>query len=265
MDCQQALDILDSTFPDSNNQSAPEHSAAATHLQECPQCSARFQNRQELDQVIGRVIQDVPVPVDLKRKILDQLASADSTSATASETTIAATPAFSRRHQLRLLFSVSACVVAGLALWWFSPFGSSSQLTLDELQAELEEMKYDLKTLPDFDGHFKASLPSSRWRRLVGSARGFHQESGGKHLVALHEFRFIGSRGSPVTGILLILKKSLVAEVPPARYFSPSHARYEPVPNMAWNQGELVYVCLIPNGDPQSLDLLRQILQNGLA
>jgi hypothetical protein len=57
------------------NLDAAEHAALQQHLEKCPECASLTQAEQRLDQALGQLMRDVPVPADLKQKVLHRLAA----------------------------------------------------------------------------------------------------------------------------------------------------------------------------------------------
>ena len=53
---------------------AAEKAALQQHLDGCPDCAARAQAERHADEALTKLMQDVPVPADLKGKLLKRLA-----------------------------------------------------------------------------------------------------------------------------------------------------------------------------------------------
>ena len=52
---------------------AIEREAIAEHLHSCPDCAALAQAERHVDELLGQVMRDVPVPGDLKQKVMKRL------------------------------------------------------------------------------------------------------------------------------------------------------------------------------------------------
>jgi hypothetical protein len=75
MDCKSARILAGFTKP-GNSELDPELRAEFdSHLSGCPLCREQFRSEQDFDLRVGRIIRDVPVPVGLKSRILDELAA----------------------------------------------------------------------------------------------------------------------------------------------------------------------------------------------
>ncbi|MCH7689117.1 MAG: hypothetical protein IH899_20995 [Planctomycetes bacterium] len=159
--------------------------------------------------------------------------------------------------------------MAGFAAWWiYQP--EPDRLTLEQFCFRLDSRNYALNSLSEFDENFEATVPADGWQsrgiRFASSVRGFQKIRNGKHMTALYEFRFGGRGAIPQRGILMVIPISSVEDPPSASYFSLSNSNslYSTVPNVVWTNNGLVYVCLIPGGDPHSFDLLMRALQSEL-
>ncbi|MCH7987858.1 MAG: hypothetical protein IID46_01770 [Planctomycetes bacterium] len=279
MDCRTALELLEVAGPDSEDRDDREFASAAIHLENCPQCADQFRNLQIFDQKVGQAMRDVTVPPGLKEKLLEKYQAGSrlaehsarlerpSTHSTGNRSGRTSLRSVSRRKYIRYVVSAVVCLTAGFVAWWvYRP--EPNTLTLEKLCSRLHSTDYALNSLSEFDGNFEAAVPTDGWRSggvfFKGSVRGFQRDRAGNHMTALYEFRF-GDRGtSPQRGILMVIPLSSVEDPPEASNFRSGSVRYIPVPNVAWKNNGLVYICLIPGGDPHSLELLKQALQSEL-
>ena len=71
MDCNTAR-MLATFFGRQGPELAPEDAAALdTHLTACPQCAAEIQFERAFDDRVGKAMLAVPIPAELKGKLLD--------------------------------------------------------------------------------------------------------------------------------------------------------------------------------------------------
>lgn len=75
MECLDVQQLLAFTKSKSAELDAPEQAAIQEHLEQCPDCSAIAQAEQRLDEVIGPVLRDVPVPAGLKERLTSRLSA----------------------------------------------------------------------------------------------------------------------------------------------------------------------------------------------
>jgi len=75
MDCRTARTLLDLARPSRAELDVGETEALDRHLNTCTDCDAMFRQEQTLDDHIGRAVRDVPVPADLRQRVLDRLAA----------------------------------------------------------------------------------------------------------------------------------------------------------------------------------------------
>lgn len=75
MDCKAARLLLEFSRPAPAELEAGEADALASHLADCPDCDAVHQAESAIDARIGRAMRDVPVPADLRGKLLARLAT----------------------------------------------------------------------------------------------------------------------------------------------------------------------------------------------
>jgi hypothetical protein len=283
MDCRTALEMLEAVRPNSGDLQEPELAEAGAHLEACPQCVTVFQGRQTFDREIADAMQDIAIPLGLKKRLLraieiDESAAEQPTLACDAETAtpgalqhdeqepVAAASRFNRRRWLRVAASVSACCMAAVAGWYFVA-NSGSTYTVDELRASVV---WDWDRLAEFDGSFDVSLPSGwdRNPRLHVSVvpRGILQESTGKHVAAEYAFAFRPRSRTPISGLLLAIPRDCVASPPAEASFSFVPVRYTatspdgPLTTATWSEGGFVYVCFVQGG-AERLEAIQQALE----
>ncbi len=74
MECHDARILLTFAQRRCEKLDASEHAALQQHVDGCPDCAARIQAEHQADAAIGRLMLDVPIPADLKGKVLKRLA-----------------------------------------------------------------------------------------------------------------------------------------------------------------------------------------------
>lgn len=285
MDCRSALELLEIVRPESRDVTEPDVSAAVAHVDACPRCRSTIAGRDALDVKIARTMQDVPIPAGLKERLLATSIPSSEDDFGASqlefeETGCVAQPVIvheskqrgsSRRVWLQgAVACAAACLCVVIGLWRFGYF-EPAKLTLDELRGSAT---LDLADLPAFAGDFAAERPGFGWRAssdvdVATQARGFFP-AGKRHQVALFEFRFRVKRNSLVRGALMAVPAALLADPPQDKSFDPGNVQYVATgngtfPTVAWREGDLVYVCVVPESAAGRLDdLQRELRRNGL-
>jgi hypothetical protein len=249
--CQATRELLECVRPDSDDLEDPVFAPAARHLADCPDCAKVFEHLQALDRQIGRALRDVPVPEGLRERLL----AATSAAAIAPANEIAphasaptADPRASSRGRRRFIMAaaaLSACLLAGLGVWWI---GRSQPITLGELE---QAVVVNLEGLPPFGDAFAVRLPDFTARhgvafKVIQSPR---QVTVGAHVVCVFECE-VGHRKVP--GLLAIVPKGAVAGVPEIS-FSSAVPEYFTGPGfrvsrVAWTERELVFMLVVPDG-----------------
>jgi hypothetical protein len=74
MDCRTARSLLDFARPGCVELQPDDADALERHLSGCPECDALFRQERALDAHIGRAVRDVPVPRDLRDRVMQRLA-----------------------------------------------------------------------------------------------------------------------------------------------------------------------------------------------
>jgi len=293
MDCRNALEMLEVLRPDSHDAMAADVAAAVAHVEACPSCRSTAASRRSLDRRIARVMRDVPIPTGLKERLLSTAASAaaddfgaNQLDTEASETDFAeaeqavveqrSAHAGAARQSRRMwmqatLATTATCLCMGVALWRFG-YLQSSQMTLEDFRATAT---LDVAGLDEFDGSFPVQRPGFGWRssrRVVVAtpALGYSPNEGSRHEVAVFEFQFTAHGGRTVRGALLAIPAAQIADPPRAGAFIPGNVQYisteaGPFPTVAWTEGDLVYLCIVPENAAGRLDdLQRELRRSGL-
>ncbi|MEX0716262.1 MAG: hypothetical protein WD066_06745 [Planctomycetaceae bacterium] len=290
MHCRTALEYLECVSPPAAAGDAPravdaaepsEMSAARAHLEECPRCRNAFAAIQKRDREIAAAMRDVFVPDDLRDRLFASLSIAPPASASddvpeavveptlpgesTSRPAVAAIATPRRRRSIRgwaaaVATAIALCVAVGL--WWGNR-GPETFATAD-WHDEAEWTVADIGRLDRFDENF-AAFPPAGWSGRIeftdpygiehptGSAR-----SGRPHLAAIYAFR-LGSGASMVSGVVIAIPKSRIADPPTVTRFDPHGGLYPSaggVTVVAWTEGDLVYVCGVRGGaaQPERLD-----------
>jgi hypothetical protein len=268
MDIRAALEKLDVVRPGSLDLDDPDLADAAAALGD-EDIRRRFEQRQAFDRAVTEAMHDLPVPDDLRGRILDALAAAQP--APSQPARPAARPAVhpERISRRRLLWQAAAGTAAVLSVggvfWWVAG-PESDRFPLAELQLKAPYGSDEIAALPVFSGEFQPEWPQGGWlveRRIEFEqpARGFSLSShGGGQDVAVYEFHFRDPRSprqEPARGVLLVMPATSLTDPPTARSYSGGV--YNPVSNRprvasrAWREDGLVYVCRVPLGDVEAL------------
>ncbi len=277
MDCRTALELVEVVRPDSGDLAESELTSAAAHLESCRHCAKIFHGRKTLDRQLGRVIRDVPVPWNLKTNLLATVSdrplawtcqddnstsyvgsNAEIDTGTKSVQSLPTSPPVSIhcRRWFRLTVAIVVCL-AVVFVAWYSPFWPESSLTLAKLEQETD---LHLDQYADFDGSFRANLPSG-WSDLrslrVVRPKGL-QLSGSDHVAALYGFQLQEMR-RPIDGVLLVIEQSRVVEPPNIFTFISATTRYpqRSTAVAAWTEGGLVYICFVQGGGSE-IEALQQ-------
>ena len=272
MDCRAALEILDVVRPDSADRTEPEVASAAAHAEDCPRCEERFRSRQEFDRRIGRQMRAVPVPSDLRSRLLAAIRDADvPTGGSELPAVVPAEPIATRRERGRrrarlvAIASTALCLMAAVTIF-VAQMSTAARWTLAELQREARGAWEQADQLPRFQGTFQPLLPEFGWQtsRSIHLAQEPHGFPPGTvpHPAAVYEFVLAGPR--PVRGILLVTKTEFVANPPESQAFNARGVGSGPMGVVSWTEGDLVYVCVISGGG-NSLDRLHNAIRHAQA
>lgn len=184
MDCREALNKLESIRPDSNDSADREFCEALDVVSADSDALNEFVRRQNVDQRVGELMRDVPIPVGLRQRLLAQSASVTSVSRAKSV----------GRWALIVggVASVTAACVAIVILNWSD--SESVRVTSDELLKESPLLTSETDALPPFDGNF--DLPNDG---AIGNLQqhvlplGWARDGSTEHFAAVFPFRLAES------------------------------------------------------------------------
>lgn len=253
MNCETTLEQLDCVRPHSDDLALPEFADARAHLELCDACRSEFERRQRIDSAIANVMHEVTVPDDQPVKLLAQL-----------ETAAVAPGANGTRSKRATLWravalSLSLGLLVAVAMW---P-RTSDQLAVDEV---LTRLSIDVTKLSRYDGKVAPPKPFE-WSAIsvLGDVRGQDLDGTPGHDAAVRLFQFDSRRGHIVQGLLITLPAQRVSPAPAASRFNVASPRYPSIGEqrfaaVAWQEGDWVYICLIPD-NPGDLELLQRSTQ----
>lgn len=277
MNCDSVREILAVIYPDLRDSDQPAPAAALQHLEQCADCQAFVESRRGFesdatDRELGRAMRNVVVPVDLKSRLLAQVAATspaivpnatdDSHSTTIGEPVRPHSPdrSWSRRRITRWLSAVALLLIAFGGGWWFFQLNQKPQLWVENLVA--------LSHAPVFAGTFQQTfrpeLPESEI--LIPpqpkANQAFSLQSDGREIGAIFPYT-VGSVRNPLSVVLVVidLKRVLVLDLKAVGNSFQSAAVYYPKPShyatKVWRIGESLYVCYVKSSDPNALPRLK--------
>lgn len=255
MNCQTAQQTLELARPDHPEGAAIDE--AAQHVKGCPSCRTAVRRHEQLDQRIGEVCRDVPVPAGLKERLLAAVEAAahldDGIMCGAAGAARVANAAQTgkvaigtRRRWLGRISLAAACVVAAaIGIWSIWPKAPS--IDLDEMASLVATDNIGPENLAEFTHFGNGWLPhvpsTMITRMLVDPPRRLEND------VALYFFKVPGARRTTIlNGRLLVIPKRLVnlSDVPTAASFLAGPTVYKAgYCTTAWVEGEFVYVCCL--------------------
>ncbi len=125
MDCETARTLLVFSRPSGRELSGDEATVLEGHLTECSDCARQVQREQQLDAWLAPAMQAVPVPIDLRSRILGKLVVPKPVPA-------------SRRWARPLAFAAAAVLIVGLAAMGWSYFHRPAP----DVESLVQEDKY---------------------------------------------------------------------------------------------------------------------------
>ena len=118
MDCQQVQQLLVFLERQSEDLDPVERAAVLQHLAKCPGCKTLADANHRADNVIGIALRDVPVPADLRQKVLKRL-----------------TAQRSRWPWKRASVAIAAMVLIALSIgWYMRPLPEVTESDLNDIQ-----------------------------------------------------------------------------------------------------------------------------------
>jgi hypothetical protein len=266
MNCLTARQTLELYRPAESDEA--QQDAAVRHLDDCPACQDAVRRQEVLDRHIGSMCRDVPVPVDLKARLLACLEAGPvaagelADEGSVRETQPAPEPAarsanrWKRRRVLASVLATAGLVAAGLSVW-FVVFQTRGNVHVDEVVHLVLADGNDLQDLPAFTS-FSPVVPlvlpaTMDTGRLMTPPR---QPAGQD--AAVYPFS-MSVEGRKLKGCLIVIPRRSVHEgLPVATSFPsfPGSTVYKyGFCTTAWVEGEFVYVCCLRGGEDKLLRL----------
>jgi len=252
---RQTLDLARPGDPIGDEAASAALAEARRHLEGCRSCQVVVRRNEQLDRRIGNVCRDVPVPDDLKNRLLASLAEAGLTvpsTAGTGETVQSApsAPLVPRRRWIGKLIAAAICLAVSGGGIWFSTHRPLPKLNLDQwIELAISE-SLTADGLPVLTAHADGTLPqlpaTMKTRYLTEHPRQLADGRG-----AVYFFQFPALRGKrTVEGRLLVIPVRWMTPPPSANAFLSSPAVYlGPFCASIWVEGEFCYVCLVKGGE----------------
>lgn len=299
MDCRTVLDLLELPAPaDPVDEADLRRAEALSHVAECPTCAATRGLRERFDRRIGRTLRDVPLPAGLRNDLLAALAAAETdvpesaadgvpvangapvavaeavaTIPTADRLVPVATAPAGRRRWLRTLIVgasvLAAAGVLGAIGWWRIRDAAEPVVDLAEVRRELAARFDELPQAETAGLAETIPLPTYAWpSRAVAfdpTARAWTRPEG-RTLGTVYRFEIREPGRAPVSAAILALPADRVLPLPAARHLAATGTEYVMTAEArfataAWQDGDVVYVCLVRSGG-DTLDRLRRALES---
>lgn len=279
MNCLNALEIIDVVPthggpPEGCDLQGATIDEAARHVQNCPTCQTVVRRRQEIDERIGQLTRDVPVPAGLRERLLARLECEPISPGRATPATTVQPPAPQSpvsqspvsqpmgkpalRSRRRVLVSaVATCVMAALSVGvWKLAISRPASLSMDEIAGyALSDglTADDLPAIGQFQGGLAVQLPKTMqklsrmpaFRQLVDPQLGERQ-------IAIYFFTIAGRKGR-----LAVIPAALVKDLPVATSFPGVPLYIGRYWTTAWVEGNVMYLCCVEGGDDKVLRQLR--------
>lgn len=245
MDRRTTLERLDAVRPGSDDLALPDLKAAGDELARDASLAAEFEQRQNWDRRISAAMHDVPVPGDLRERLLATLSNTGRSIPVAPRR-------ISRRRLLVAVTGLAASLVAGGLFW--AGATSAEPVTVAEIRLAATELLGRSGEVVPFQGDFSPELPSGNLRQRLR----FREPAVGllDHRVAAWQFHANGRR--PLNGILAVVPADALATLPAARTLADREYVIDGN-SVAWQEGDFVYVCYVDGG----IDELLRRLDSG--
>jgi hypothetical protein len=256
---------------DGNEVQAGTIEEAARHVKSCPACQTAVRRREKIDERIGQLSRELPVPEGLQERLLARLSqeSASASSADEPQATLplaAAKPAVRSRRRI-FVSGVAACaaLVACVGIWRLvSP--RPVPLTVDEIAgyalSDDVNSAAGLPLLTHFKGGLEVQLPKTIRTgalRLLGPFRHLVDPLLGDREIAVSHFTLSDGKRGKFAGVLVVVPVATVKDAPAASSFTTGQTtlyRKGVFCTTAWTEGNFVYLCCV-HGDENVLHLLR--------
>ncbi len=273
MNRREALEILESVRPNSDDLNDPQFAEAVSWMDADQECAKIFAARQKIDRQISHAMSDVSVPAGLKKELIATLGLSEETPVAEVASPEMATPPVSRRRWLWITASSVACLVLGLFAWQhFS--GDDPQFEMTNLQQMAATQMENWKELPSYSGPFSNPTKTLGYRWTKGSIaitlspKGLPISQNDNHPIALFGFQVTSHSTSQFDGMLLVVDAKSVVNPPEVGYFSTSRANYISTKQgrfttVTWQENDRVYICIVR--DANMLDKLESALRTSTA
>lgn len=283
MDCSAAREMLALIRPDSGDADQPQLAPAKVHLEQCADCQAAFDAQQKSDRELSHAMRRVTVPVDLKARLLAQLATATAPKPPAAPQVVPSTlaePAVAptvvpqparrgwRRRELLAVASAALLVMAFTGGWWFLENGQKVELAIkgdakDASKPDLLRLAHlSVDELPAFERSFQPDLPE-REIQMPAPAEALKSVYG-----LQYQRREIGAvipyqaarQGRRLNVVLVVVNLRRV-DVPDLKSVGDSFLQAVPYyhkgyATRVWRKGQNLYVCYVLSKRPDDLERL---------
>lgn len=252
MNCEWALDTLRS-----GNEQHTQWDSACEHLADCSSCQREFRSLDTVDELIGDVCRNIPVPQGLEQSILSDLelnaaprdlrvaqfdGDAKPAALIAEASTIrkrrSSTRWFSRR---RALIALLILVSGGLGFAGYLAWENSRRVSVEQLILALSE-RLDRDSLPVFTRFAsRVALRAPEAMQVDWPEAGARRLRVGSQFAAVYFVRTPSQEDQVVGGRLLVIPTHAVINPPAWEGFSSDAVDYANRA-CAWREGELVYI-----------------------
>jgi len=147
MDCSNARLVLFLSAENARELDAPTAKELADHVAVCTDCNGVARSHRRLDQLLGRAMRDVPVPGDLKARLLERLAKERPTR---------------QRRWRPVVIGLAAAAALVLVVWGWYFGGARPTRTLSVDQIAMGERASAPRDVVAINAAFKA-LGASEW------------------------------------------------------------------------------------------------------
>jgi len=233
--------------------SQPVASADAAHLRNCPTCQAMVSRRQQFDAAVRGSLQDVPVPTDLRTRLLTSVGKVTMSRPEDSRRASMRAPSWRTWLATSALLMAVACGAAFLLLPQ-----TPQRLEFAELQTTLQQQyakPADWSSLPAATGLATSEIERELARLRLSPAHGINLDQDPAVDAVLFSFRH-----QRWTGVIIAIPNRLLHGNPVGT--TPQlHSQQRA---FAWQSrsGNWTYVCYVHSGPPAGL---MQSLFGGLA